>query len=459
VVSSVAALLAAGYGLTLLIFYPGVMTFDAKFVYEDIAKGTLGDWQSPVMTWLWGVIDPIAPGPASIFLLTATSYWAAFGLLSLVLAARARRGALLLPILALMPPALAFVGIIWRDVLFATCWLLAASVVFAACEWRSPIRHAGRLLALALVAMGVLLRPNALLAAPILAAYVVWPSRFSFRRTAILFVPAAVGLFAVVQVVYYGALGATRQHPLQSIMVFDLGGISHFAKENQYPADWSDAENEMLLNTCYQPTQWDIYWRLEPCDFVMRKIEHEKGLFGTSAISKAWLFAILRHPIAYLRHRAAFMWNFLAADNLTMWLADVEHPTQQVFPDRPAFAALVSVHNVLKSTPLLRAGSWLLAGIVLCCFAWRRPATREGAFVLGVCGSAATYVATFLFVGVASDFRYGYWAVLAAIAGAVVAASGGDKRSAETSAVDEKAAYCFAGAPAGLVSSDVDQVL
>ncbi len=64
-------------------------------------------------------------------------------------------------------------------------------------------------------------------------------------------------------------------------MIFDLGGISHFAKENQFPVEWSEAENAMLLNGCYQPTQWDIYWRLEPCDFVMRKIEHEKGLFGT----------------------------------------------------------------------------------------------------------------------------------------------------------------------------------
>jgi hypothetical protein len=30
-------------------------------------------------------------------------------------------------------------------------------------------------------------------------------------------------------------------------------------------------------------------------------------------------------------------------------------------------------------------------------------------------------------VGVASDFRYGYWAVLAAIAGGVVVLSGGSK--------------------------------
>ena len=426
----VAALLATGYGLTLWIFYPGVMTYDAKFVHEDIAKGILGDWQSPVMTWLWGLIDPMAPGPGSMFLLTATLYWLGFGLLSFVLAARANRVALLLPILALMPPSLAFVGIIWRDVLFATCWLLAASIAFAVCGRPPPIRLQAQLLALALVTMGVLLRPNALLAAPVLAAYVVWPTRFSFRRAAILFVPAAVGFFAVVQVVYYGALGATRQHPLQSIMIFDLGGISHFAKENQYPVDWSGSENALLLNTCYQPTQWDIYWRLEPCSFVMGKIEREKGLFGTSAIPKAWLLAIWRHPLAYLQHRSAFMWNFLAADNLTMWLADVEHPTQQVFADRAAFVALVSVHNALKPTPLFRAGTWLLACMVLCCLGWRGAGSREGAFALGVCGSATIYVMSFLVVGVASDFRYGYWAVLAAIAGAVVALSGRNRHAA-----------------------------
>src|SRR6476620_10923874 len=196
---SVAILLAAGFGLTLLIFYPGVMTFDAKFVYEDIAKGTLGDWQSPVMVWLWGLIDPIAPGAASMFLLTAATYWLGFGVLSLMLASRGKAGALLLPLLAMTPPALAFAGIIWRDVLFATCWLLAAAVAFAVSERPSPIRLTGQALALVLVIFGVLLRPNALLAAPTLTAYIVWLSQFSLRKAAILYIPAAFGLFGIVQ--------------------------------------------------------------------------------------------------------------------------------------------------------------------------------------------------------------------------------------------------------------------
>jgi hypothetical protein len=154
----------------------------------------------------------------------------------------------------------------------------------------------------------------------------------------------------------------------------------------------------------------------------MRRIEREQGLFGTPAITEAWANAVLHHPLAYLQHRAAFMWNFLSGDNLTMWLADVEHPTENVFPDRASFSALVSLHNALKPTPLFRVGTWLMACVVACALTWRLRETPEGAFVLGACGSAALYVLTFGAVGVASDFRYGYLAVLAAIAGGVVAA-------------------------------------
>src|SRR5436190_2521246 len=174
---ALAALIAAGYGLTLWIFYPGIMTFDAKFVYGYIAKGTLGDWQSPVMTVLWGAIDPIAPGPGSMFLLIATSYWLGFGLLAFTAGRRSPRIALLLPLLALSPPTFVFVGIIWRDVLFATSWLLAAVLVFATtgCGWKARVPV--QALALGLLAFGFLLRPNALAAAPILAAFILWPSR------------------------------------------------------------------------------------------------------------------------------------------------------------------------------------------------------------------------------------------------------------------------------------------
>jgi hypothetical protein len=417
----ICAMIAIGIFLTLLVFYPGVMTYDAKFVYEDIEKGTRGDWQSPVMTVLWSLVDPIAPGSASMFLLIAALYWLGFGLLAFSIGRRSVWLAVALLLLALSPPAFVFVGIIWRDVLLSTAWLLAASLAFTAADRNAKLRAPTMVVALSLVALGVLIRPNALIAAPLLAGYVVWPDRFSWKRAAIVFVPAAIGFFALVQVVYYGALGATRQHPLQSIMVFDLGGISHFAKQNQYPVTWTQAETQLLINGCYRPTEWDLYWRLEPCEFVMHRLEGDK-IFGTPVIADAWLHAVAHHPLAYLEHRAAFMWNFLANKNLTMWTADIDHPSKTVFADRPAFNALVSIHNMLKPTPLFRAGLWLLVCIAACAFAWGRRNTPSGAFAIGVCGSATVYMLSFFAVGVASDFRYAYWAVLASIAGAVALA-------------------------------------
>lgn len=417
---AVAILIAVGYSLTLLVFYPGVMTYDAKFVYEDIAKHTLGDWQSPAMTVLWALIDPIAPGSASMFLLIVSFYWLGFGLLAFTLARRSVLVAVCVLILALAPPAFAFVGMIWRDMLFSTTWLLAAVIVFATLGRGERLRVMAQVLAIVLCVFGVLLRPNALTAAPILGAYIAWPMKVYWKRAAIAFVPAMVLFFLLVQFVYYGVLGATRQHPLQSIMVFDLGGISHFTRENQYPVTWTPAELKLLLDDCYRPTEWDIYWRIAPCEFVMHRLEKDEKVFGTSAVQSAWAYAVFRHPVAYLKHRAGFMWNFLTGANLTMWVTDVERPDREVFLDRPAFVMFKRVHDVLKATPLFRAGTWLVACIAICGLAWRRRETAEGAFAIGLCATAAVYVATFFAVGVASDFRYGYLAVLATIAGGAV---------------------------------------
>ena len=410
-------LAAAGFGLTLLVFYPGIMTYDAKYVYEDIAKHTLGDWQSPAMTVIWAFVDPVAPGSASMFLLMAGAYWLAFGLLGSALAGRSTGLGALPPILALLPPAFVLVGVLWRDVLFAITWLLAAVMTFAVTDRPRKQRAAIQGLALAVCGLGVLLRPNSIIAAPLLALYIVWPLQMQWKRTAILFVPVIAVFCGLVQLVYYGVLGATRQHPLQSIMIFDLGGISHFTKENQFPVTWNARDRALLLNGCYRPTEWDLYWRLEPCKFVMQKIETEEKLFGTPVITKAWASAIARHPLAYLQHRVSFMWNFLAGSNLTMWVANIEKPTETVFPERPAFAVLMVIHDIFKPTVVFRAGFWLLACLLMSVLAWRRRDKPEGAFAVAVCGSASLYVLTFFAVGVASDFRYGYWAVLASIAG------------------------------------------
>src|SRR5919198_3498184 len=86
-----------GFGLTVLVFYPGYSTADARYVYADAMARHFGDWQSPAMAVLWSLIDPVAPGPASMFLLTAALYWLAFGLLAFLAARRSPRPRLATP--------------------------------------------------------------------------------------------------------------------------------------------------------------------------------------------------------------------------------------------------------------------------------------------------------------------------------------------------------------------------
>jgi hypothetical protein len=408
----------AGFGLTLVVFYPGVMNYDARYVYLDSQRGFYGDWQSPVMTWIWKVIDPVAPGSASMFLLIATLYWLSILVLSHALARRSLAVAIMLPLLALTPPLFAFVGIIWRDVLMAACWLLAVAMVFAA-TGRSRRMIVVQVVACALVVLGVLLRPNAVAAAPLLITYIVWPREFSFKRTALAFVPVMIALAGMVQLIYYGVFNATRQSPLHSIIVFDLGGITHFSGANPFPVTWTPAEMERLRNNCYDPVAWNSYWN-GPCKFVMEKVEHEQKLFGTPALSRAWLDGILNHPAAYIEHRLVFAGTFLFGSHLGMWTVDIENPPRSVFADRLAFTTLRKLHDALQGTPVFQMVTWLVACIVLCVVAWRARATPDGAFTLATCGSGVLYVLSYLPLGVACEFRYVYWTVLASAAGLAV---------------------------------------
>jgi hypothetical protein len=367
------------------------------------------------------LIDPVAPGTASMFLLIAALYWLAFAVLAFTTARYLRRLALVLPLLALAPPAFEFVGIIWRDILFADVWLLAAALAYAGARQAAWARVPMQALALGLFVLGLLLRPNALLAAPILGAYILSPSRLRWKFLALAYVPAVVGFYALVLVTYYGVFDAVRQNPLHSILVFDLGAITHVTKQNQFPVSFTPEQRALVTDRCYSAELWDVYWTRDPCRFVMSRLEGEK-IFGSPALVDAWRRAVVQHPVAYLQHRLTFMATFLTGANRTLWTQELDDPSQMVFADRPAFQALKTVDAWLKPTPLLRSGSWLLLCAVVCAFAWRRRETKSGAFALAVCGSATVYVMTFLAVGVAADFRYGLWSVLAGLAGATVAA-------------------------------------
>jgi hypothetical protein len=420
----VCAMACAGFALTILVFYPGYLTRDATFVRDYVQTWHLGDWQSPLMTIVWWLIDPVSPDTGSMFLLTAVLYWLGFVIPALVVARRSSRLAIAVELLALAPPAFMLLAMIWRDILFGAVWLFAAAMIyFVTDRWQRP-HWTVRALALVLVGLGVLLRPNAIVAAPLLIAYVAWPARFAWKRVALLFIPALLAGYGLIQVVYYGILNVHRENPLHSLVVFDLGAITYFTQENQFPISWSEDgyEDALLITQCYDPAGWDSYWTRDPCSFVMIRLESKDDVvFGTSRLAWSWLRAVAAHPLAYLRHRASFLWAFLAGANPTLELERMHLADRVPLARNRYFLGVVALHEVLKSTALFRSGTWLAFAAAVGGLAWRGRATPSGAFAISVAASGIVYILSFGVFGVAADFRYAYWCVLASLVGLIPA--------------------------------------
>jgi len=413
---------STGFVLTILVLYPGYLTVDAVFVHDYVQGWIFGDWQSPLMTIVWWLIDPISPGSGSMFLLIATLYWLGFAILALAVARRSAGLAIAVPLLALTPPAFMLVAMIWRDILFGTVWLLAAAIIYSVADRSGPLRWTMQGLALVLVGFGVLLRPNAIIAAPLLAAYVAWPARFEWKRTALLFVPALLAGYGLIQIVYYGIIGAHRDNPLHALVVFDLGGITHFTRENQFPVSWSADENALLTTQCYDPAHWDSYWTSDRCKFVMIRLESKDDvIFGTPRLEESWLRAVAAHPLAYLSHRLTFLWTFLAESNPTLELEELDIPDGTPLARNPHFMTLWASYDMLESTLLFRPGFWLIFAVAAGASAWRARVTSPGAFAISVVASGIIYVLSFGLLGVAADFRYAYWCVLASLASLIPA--------------------------------------
>src|SRR5262245_29361230 len=157
-ITLIATITALSFALTVLVFFPGYLTNDATFVYQYMRDWRFGDWQSPLMSMLWWVIDPVSPGPGSMFLLIALCYWLGFGLVGIALARRSVLLGVAVPLLGLVPSSFLMLAMIWRDILFASAWLLAAAIVLVMADRGQTARIVAAIVALVLIGFGVLLR-------------------------------------------------------------------------------------------------------------------------------------------------------------------------------------------------------------------------------------------------------------------------------------------------------------
>lgn len=415
------ALATFGFLLAALAFYPGVFTFDSLDQFAQARSGAFTDWHPPAMAALWFVLDKLHEGPELLFFTHLALLWAGLAAIgaALALSGAPRLGACF-PLIGLLPFVFNYEGVLWKDVALASAWICAAGLAFAQRARQRPLPRWLFAFLVALFVYGALVRSNSIFAAAPLGFYLLGGR---ILRGAPLRQIAALAAIPIALVVTGAMLNRVilhvePQHPEASLMLFDIAGVSHEAHVELLPGEWPPGERTRLL-ACYRPQAWD-YMGMGHCAGLPERLG-DQDLWGGRELASTWLAAVTGHPLAYILHRAAFTnaimrWRgpYVARDFAESEMTDLRW---RHVPNAVSVWYRTMV-GTLEATPLFRPYFWFLASLAVAALATLATDSPAARFAGALGASGGLYLATYAVFGVAPDFRYAYWSILATLAGA-----------------------------------------
>ena len=416
------AWVAVLFAANLAVSYPGLLTNDSVNQYAEAVSGRYTDWHPPVMAWLWSVLRHVAPGPAPLFVLHLAGYWAGWALLADATRRSGRPGLAFAVALAGVFPTFLFLNAsITKDVGMVAAWLPAVGLLywFRAQHRRVPV-VAGVAIAL-LLAYGTLVRANAIFALGPLVLYALAPAAWLRNvRLALAAVLVAVIALPVTQQANRLLFHPVERQAVNSLFLFDLAGI---AVRERDPALLAPRANIPVddLAKCYTPYWWDTLSPWGACGDRVNRPDDDHPTVADGLV-KQWARTIAAHPVDYALHRLKHFNSEL------MFAVPLKHIrlTPEYRTDNPAFRPLETVtardvrFDLVRKNPTVWPVTWFAWAGVLLAFLRSSEPTPKVLLARTLAVSALAYCGAYLVVGVATDIRYHYWAILAAVVATLV---------------------------------------
>ena len=220
-----------------------------------------------------------------------------------------------------------------------------------------------------------------------------------------------------------------REYPLQSILIFDVAGISVSANRSDFLDGASASIPDVVrgrntveiaaLRAAYFPSTWT------PLVFTGGSpLAVTRSASQVDALAAIWWRAVREEPEAYVAHRAGVFREVIGAHDEPLFAPTYFGITEDS-PDyasvRRAFpaesAAVSPVQKVLRSGfeesakfVIYRPWFWLLLNLLLIGAAAGLSSRRGGLVVLGLSG--LLYELPLFFIAPSADYRYSHWLVL-----------------------------------------------
>ena len=411
-----------GATLTLFTFWPGMMSPDT-ISHLSIARRieSMQDWHPPVMPYLVRAIDSVVPAPGGVLLFHVIIFWSSLALISYALIKRgAKRSPFLIPLLGFYPPIFFILGVVWKDVTFASLELFAYALVLIPTSSKK-----GRLLfdssALIIALVGMLFRYNALLAVvPIcmLIALRHFVVRITSPRIkgggAIVIGILLPWIIHVASEKIYDRLHVLRVYPAQMTMSYDLAGIGATDAHVRWPRYLS------LKRLRTHP----IYEAYTPqgsgfLDGLVAPTKKERTFLQ---LKHAWVAAIVAHPRAYLLHRTRVFSRLLGITgeecDCTTYNQIDENVWGYALTESPFRSFMFDSVEPLQNSPLFKGYSCVIFMLVGFFLIYRKRIPFELSILPY---SGALYLAPYFILVPTCDFRYVWWSVISAMVGVIIA--------------------------------------
>ena len=414
---------AAGAGMctTVLVFYPGIMSWDSIVQFQQASTRVIsGDFHPPIMAYVWHYIHQLIPGPFGMMLLHNLMFWTGLALIAFACRLGTLGATICILGIGFFPPVFGLLGILWKDVGMGAALTLSIGMMLVGARESSILLVALSILPL-FYALSV--RPNAPAAIIPFAVLVFW-SADTALGTQLLKLRAYVCLSLILTLTLFVTSRAmnraivTSMPPdvpetaLQFSMLHDLEGISVRIGQVRFPVYVRRTRPEITmgaLHRMYDPADvnrfvFNDYWETNSFNTWNRNEFDE--------LVRYWWESVTTYPTAYLGHRSQVL--------ATMFqIRGIHYPFQEGFANndlglhfQPTLFYLYVVAFLNRTKEVFFRG-WVFLGIALTImsYGWFRGRWISAT----VCASGVLYVLPYVVVSCGSDFRFIWWLVVSTL--------------------------------------------
>ncbi|MDM3403665.1 hypothetical protein OGV31_14785 [Citrobacter sp. Cb019] len=215
----------SGMMCSIYAFYPGWMSPDSIFQYDNAVTGRYNSWHPVIMAWWWRVLGYISDGPGPFLVQNLMLFWVGFYFIAKTLAKYFRWGSIVVLLLAAMPSVLIIMAQLWKDAVFTSLAVLSIGIVFYSID-SGKFYKSIFLLLIFLLSFAVGCKPNGILVAIVLIGW--WfleNTEVRSQRSKLIFSLLSVLLILVIPFIISKCLPVYRISPVQYIQSYDLLGI------------------------------------------------------------------------------------------------------------------------------------------------------------------------------------------------------------------------------------------